>query len=770
MAGFAFSFFFGILAASIILPGIPIILGSFLLSAAALCINRKNSSNLKGAVMLVIFLGGMLNYSLISGAESKLDAFDGKTAEYVCLITDNPVKRGNYLQYPARSLLVLYEGKHYNFSEKIFLRVNADTVFKFGDKLAVEGQCSDIAGKRNPGDFDYKLYYKSKGINKQVTADKAILLKEDSAGLFKTMLYLSREKVRSTINEALPKEEAAILTGIITGDKADMDEDMREAYMKTGLSHILSVSGLHVGFLMMLLTYLLIPLRLDKRLQGSVILLIIIYYVLLIGAPLPSVRALIMLAVLMVGKLAGREYNLMASVSFACIVILLFKPMAVHDPGFMISFAAMYSITLFYPAAYRTLRFIPVAIRSPAALSISVWLGLAPVLAFYFNYVSIIGIIINIIAVPLSFMITVAGFIGVFAGIISKTPALYIFSVDYYLIRLLSSIIREASELPAAGFYIPRLPAYIYALYYVGIGMVIGFYKSAFFRIYIRRFALSYLLAAVIAISIYNLPSNDLRMIFFDVGQGDSCCIITPQKKTVLIDGGGSSRAGDYYYDVGGKITLPALLHQGIWRIDTVIVSHFHDDHMEGLLRVIEVYRVKNLIIPKVSAGEGKISVNSGTLLDMCGKKGIKIHRLGEKDYMNLGQGIRMDFLHPRMEAKDDENENSLVGVLSYGEFRAIFTGDIGKESEGMLPDEAVRAGVMKVSHHGSGRSSSEEFLKKVAPKVSIVSVGNNNFGHPSPDTLKRLADSGSLVYRTDESGAVTITTDGKSMRVKTVK
>jgi competence protein ComEC len=453
MAGFAFSFFFGILAASIILPGIPIILGSFLLSAAALYVNRKNSSNLKGAVMLVIFLGGMLNYSLISGAESKLDAFDGKTTEYVCLITDNPVKRGNYLQYPARSLLVLYEGKHYNFSEKIFLRVNGDTVFKFGDKLAVEGQCSDIAGKRNPGDFDYKLYYKSKGINKQVTADKAVLLKEDSAGLFKTILYLSREKVRSTINEALPKEEAAILTGIITGDKADMDEDMREDYMKTGLSHILSVSGLHVGFLMMLLTYLLIPLRLDKRLQGSVVLLIIIYYVLLIGAPLPSVRALIMLAVLMVGKSAGREYNLMASVSFACIVILLFKPMAVHDPGFMISFAAMYSITLFYPAAYRTLRFIPVAIRSPAALSISVWLGLAPVLAFYFNYVSIIGIIINIIAVPLSFMITVAGFIGVFAGIVSKTPALYIFSVDYYLIRFHPSCIQGFRFRPAFSVY-----------------------------------------------------------------------------------------------------------------------------------------------------------------------------------------------------------------------------------------------------------------------------------------------------------------------------
>nr|HPM00404.1 ComEC family competence protein [Bacillota bacterium] len=305
MASFAFSFFFGILTASIILPGIPIILGGFLLSGAAVLINRKNKPNLKAVFMLLVFLVGMADYSLAYRAESRLDAFDGKTAVYECLITDNPVERGKYLQYPARSISVQYEGKHYNFSEKVFLKIDADTVFKFGDKLSIRGQCSDIAGIRNPGDFDFKLYYKNKGIAKQIAADRAALLKENSAGVFKAMLYYSKEKVRSIINEALPQEEAAVLTGIITGDKADMDEDMKEAYMKTGLSHILSVSGLHVGFLMMLLTYLLMPFKLDKRLQGAVTLLITVYYVLLIGAPFPSVRAVIMLAVLMAGKAAG---------------------------------------------------------------------------------------------------------------------------------------------------------------------------------------------------------------------------------------------------------------------------------------------------------------------------------------------------------------------------------------------------------------------------------------------------------------------------------
>lgn len=770
MAGFAFSFFFGILAASVLLPGIPAILGSFLLTAVLFYLSRGNRENKKAVVMLAVFIGGMLDYSIALSSLSRLDAFDGRTAGYECMIIGNPVEKGDYLQYTARCLSVISDGKRYSFNDKVFLRIKSDNVFRFGDVIALQGECSDISGIRNPGDFDYRMYYKSKGISKVIKVDSVTLLRRDGAGVFAGLLHLSKEKVKAAINKALPPDEAAILVGIITGDKADIDEDTRDAYMKTGLSHILSVSGLHVGFLMLLVTYALAPFRLGEKLQGIIIILAITYYILLIGAPPPSVRALIMLAVLLAGKAAGRDYNLIASISFAGMAILVFKPLAVYDPGFMISFGAMYSIALLYPVFHSILRRIPAAIRSTAALSLAVWFGLAPVLAHYFNYISVISIIINIAAVPLSFAITTAGFAGVLAGIVSDTLALYIFSVDYYLIRLLNCIIKMASGLPAAGFYIPALPVYIHILYYAGIGLGIGFFNIPYIRLNIRRFAFSYLLAVAIALSVYNLPSGELKIVFFDVGQGDSCCIITPGKKAVLLDSGGSARNGDYYYDVGGKITLPALLHQGIWRIDTVIVSHLHDDHMEGLLRVMEVYPVKNIILPKVSASPGNISPNTVALLDMCRKKGIKVYRLGKGDHISLDEKVRIEFLHPGDEAEIDENENSLVGILSYGNFSALLTGDIGKETEDRLPGSNIKSDVLKAPHHGSGRSSSEEFLEKVKPKVSVISVGRNNYGHPSTDAVQRLGDTGSLVYRTDENGAVIITTDGKSMRVKTVK
>jgi len=770
MALIVLSFFCGILTAVLLRPGRPVILGSLALSAGVAFINRRKGRDFKAALLLMVFLAGMQDYDLATNPAGSLKVLEGKKAVFECIILDKPVERGGGLQYTAVSRFVLYGGKRYNFRERIFLRIKGGPAFGFGDMIRVEGQCAEIEGIRNPGDFDYRLYYRSKGISRTLTADSAVLLKPDSGGSIRTMLYLSREKVEGTINDALPPEEAAILVGIITGNRTDIDEETKTAYVKTGISHILSVSGLHVGFLMLLVTYALMPFRLEKGIKSVVSLLTVVYYVLLIGAPLPAMRALIMLCVLTAGKAAGRNYDLLASVSFAAFAILGFKPMAVHDPGFIISFGAMYSIALLYPVSFSLLRRVPGTIRSSAALSLSVWLGLAPVLAYYFNYISIISLVLNIAAIPVSFLITIAGFGGVLTGILSKTLAVYIFSVDYYLIGLLNFITLKAAELPFAGFQIPTLPIYMYILYYIGIALLYAFFNKSFFRTYITRFLVGYVLLTAIFAMHYSLPSGELKLVFLDVGQGDSCCVITPGKRAVLVDGGGSVGKGRYYYDVGGKITLPALLHQGIWRIDTVVVSHMHDDHMEGLLKVIDAYPVKNLIIPRVSSETGDISSNTGALLELCGRKGVKVYRLGKGDYINFEKGVRMDFLNPGKEAKADENQNSLVGVLSYGNFRALLTGDIGMETEEILAREAIGSSVLKVPHHGSGGSSSEKFLEEVGPKVSIISVGKNNYGHPSGEALERLEQQGGLTYRTDEAGAVTVITDGENMNIRTVR
>ncbi|HWQ30937.1 MAG TPA: DNA internalization-related competence protein ComEC/Rec2, partial [Negativicutes bacterium] len=770
MAAYALSLFCGILAASILMPGRLIILVSLALSIIAACLNRKNGQRVKIILLLTVFLAGMLDYAHGLGSSDWLEAFGDKEVAAECLIIDSPVKRGGSLQYTAVLHWTSSEGKNYNKRERVFLKTKSKQIFQFGDKVRVDGALSGISGIRNPGDFDYRMYYKSRGIGGMITAAKIKLLESGSAGFAETLLYRSREKVRDTINKALPPGEAAMLVGIITGDKTDIAEDTRASYVKTGLSHILSVSGLHVGFLMLLVTYILKPLKLGDKAQGFVIMLTAAYYVLMIGAPLPAVRSLAMLAVLLMGKALGRGYDLLASVSFAALLILLFKPLAIYDPGFVISFGAMYSIAVLYPASYNLLRRAPSGIRGSLALSISVWLGLAPVLAWYFNYISIISLVINMAAVPLAFLITLAGFCGVLVGMVSSAAAVYVFSVDYYLIKLLTFMTVKAAALPFAGFSIPTLPPYGYIIYYLGLGLLYASTVTAYVRIYFGRLVSGYMVIVAAAFLIYSFPSQEMKLVFLDVGQGDSCCIITPGKQVVLVDGGGSSGSGEFYYDVGGKITLPALLHQGVWRIDTVVVSHMHDDHMEGLLKVLEGLPVKRIIIPRVSAGEGNISKHSRELLELCTRKGVRIYRLGKGDSIGLDGGVRLDFLLPGSVAMEDENQNSLVGLLTYGRFKTLLSGDIGSIMEACLAQEAIASSILKVPHHGSATSSSAEFLGAVKPYISIVSVGNNNFGHPAPETVKRLDAYSGKVYRTDEAGAVTITTDGETLKVKPVR
>jgi competence protein ComEC len=768
----ALSFFLGVLVSSLLLINISLILVCVLLSLTVVFINRRSSFNLKASVLLLIFLLGVLDYRIASQFKSRLDRFDGKTAVYQCMIVDRPVDKGSYIQYKAKCRTVICGDKVFNYKDKVFIKVFGSTSFKYGDLIKVEGICENIGLPRNPGDFDYRAYYRSKGISKVINAESIDLIKENSAGILASSLYLSREKVRAIIYSALPREEASILMGIITGDKSDIDEETRNDYIEAGLSHILSVSGLHVGFLMLLLTQVLKPFKPSKKTEGIIVSGVILYYILLIGAPLPSVRAFIMLLVLIAGKLIGRQYHLLSSVSFALLVILIFKPLSIHDTGFIISFSSMYSIAFLFEPVNNKLRRIPAILRSSLALSVSVWLGLAPVLVHYFNYLSFVSIVVNVAAVPLSFVITAAGFVGVLTGVFFNKLAIYIFSVDYYFIKLLSFITHEASSLKLAGVHIPSLPLYVYALYYIAV-LAIPAAVYPYLKIYKRRFIASYLLLIAVSLMVYNFPSREMKVIFFDVGQGDSSCIITPDKKTVLIDGGGMSRNSNYYYDVGGKITLPALLHQGIWSIDTIIVSHFHDDHMEGLLKVIEVYPVNKLVIPEVSAGAELISPNGKQLLNLCREKGINVYRIGKGDSIKLGKNGELDFYMPDKVSgysTQDENNNSLVCRLRYRKFTLLYTGDIGSIVEGELLKDQIDSVVLKVPHHGSKYSSSKSFIEAVSPKVSIISVGKNNFGHPSQETIERLNSAGSMVYRTDESGAVIIKTDGINMKLTTMK
>ena len=244
-------------------------------------------------------------------------------------------------------------------------------------------------------------------------------------------------------------------------------------------------------------------------------------------------------------------------------------------------------------------------------------------------------------------------------------------------------------------------------------------------------------------------------MYFINVGQGDSTLIITPNNKTILIDGGGSNS-----YDVGKNTLVPYLLDRKVMKLDLVIISHFDEDHVGGILTVLEELKVKKVIIGK----QGEQSEQYNKFCEIVKDKEIQVHIAKKGQIINVEKDLKIRFLFPNQEliTQNILNNNSLVAKIEYKNFKILFTGDIEEIAERQLlkmySNNELRADILKVAHHGSKTSSIKEFIKQVKPKIALIGVGKNNkFGHPNKGVLEILKNNGVKIYRTDEDGEVCI-------------
>lgn len=763
--------FAGIITAYLLIPGTMVMFCMFLFLAIALYLCRRTVNTKTVLAIAILYLIGFVNYNLISNYERKFKAFEGEPVDVSILILEEGYKKSYSSTYMGECKEIIKGNDNYSLKEKIIIKDYGKACYKSGDLIKARGSFEGIIGKRNFGDSDIELYYNSKGIYNQFNSLKSEKIGK-SMDYRVLLLYNVRNKISHIINESLPKEEAAFLNAVIIGDKHSLDDDEKDNYSKTGLAHLLSISGLHVAFIVLLINKTLKALKIEKG-KDLISTLLIVYYVAMIGAPPPALRSLIMMLVAIWGKHIKRDYDMISAASFAAIIMLLFNPLLIHNQGFIISFACIYSIAFLYEPVYNFLGKIIInqPMRKAFALSLSVQLGITPLLIYYFNYLPLISIFINIIAIPLVFIIMATGFMGVIAGSLIPLLGVYIFSLTYYSINTLSMIVNGAALLPLSGFYIPSLPLPVYLTYFLIIILIL--FKESMFCISLRKYRINIvaiLLGLVFLLFGKSEINKRIRLTFLDVGQGDSSLITTAKGRHVLIDGGGSSGKGDYYFDVGAKVTVPALLKLGVWRLDTIIVSHIHEDHLEGLLKTVEVFRTGQVIMPHTPY-ESSISKK---FLELCRDKGIEVIYANAGDKIILDKNTEIEILFPEKTllkyTNSDENNNSIVALLKYKNFRALYTGDIEKEGERMLLGKNINADILKIPHHGSSTSSTEEFIKTVAPEASVISVGKNNFGHPKEEVLERLKAVSQEVYRTDLNGAVSLKTGGKKVIIKTVR
>lgn len=727
-----------------------------LLMAAAFFMKRSNMAVIS-AICILFALFGLIKFQYSFHVVSDgLELLEGKDTSLTGTITNI------FSEDKSKAAYALAVD---NSQAKVRLTIYHDDQqqsYRCGDRIMVKGELQIPSGQRNPGGFDYKAYLKGQGIYHIMSANSRDVSYLGSKGVHSISdLFMNiKQRLIDSVDGFMPYPENTLLKGILFGYTADMPDMISEAYSATGMAHILAVSGMNVAFIPLIIYFIIKPFNSKPRLADSIAIAAIWVYAVISDLSPSVLRAAIMLSVLLGGRLLNRKTDTLNSLSIAAIIILIINPLDIYNIGFMLSFAATAALLSIYkPIEGFLARFMPKALAEICAATLAPQIATLPIIAYYFNQIPTLSLLANIAIIPFNGFIFLAGLVLSALGALLPVVASAIAYPLYIILRSVNIFTLAMAGIPWVAVNVPSPSIPLIVAYYITICAVFLWRRMS--RRQVTSIAVA--LAFIIAIELFTVWANDnrLKVVFLDVGQGDSIFISTPSHKNILIDGGNRVDYMEDGFDAGQSIVLPYLKHNGIMHLDLIAYSHPDSDHMGGLVSVMNELRVDTVLY----------SIYDEEFLSTALNKGARVVKLAQGDRIEVDDGIVFEVLYPLAQPSfDGGNNDSLVLKLKYRNFSLLLPGDIEADAENeLIQDADLESAVIKVPHHGSDTSSTDGFIAAVKPDVAVISLGNNNFGQPSDNVIRRYYDIGAQVYRTDKHGAVSIVTDGWNMSVETV-
>lgn len=565
-----------------------------------------------------------------------------------------------------------------------------------------------------------------------------------------------REKVAAIWDDP---RVSGFLTAELTGDKSAMDDGDYLAMQETGLAHLFAVSGLHCAFLVTLLA-LLISRR--QRLLCAVTIPLLLFYMVMVGMSPSVVRACIMQIFLLIAPLFRRGSDPLTSLAAALLVILLCNPFAAASVSLQLSFSATLGMVLLSPRLYklltgwykgkcRPLRAALCFVAANLSATLSAVVFTAPLTAWYFRIFVLVAPLSSLLAVPAAGWSFMAAFVTALLGFVWLPLASLLGWISWVLVRYILWIANGMMSwrYHAVYFTNPYLIYWLLFLYAAFIGCAATPDGK---RKYLLASALSVLtLTAAIWVNRQDYQYGVLTALTLDVGQGESV-ILTSGGETALVDCGSSNS----YKDPGG-LAADTLHSMGVRELSAVVVTHYHADHTNGLYEVLRRIPVQTIYLPDI---EDEYGVRE-RLVSLAEEKGAQVTYVTKETTDTLGDTVLT--IYPPVQSGGDLNELGLTALASAGDFDLLITGDMSGSTEKKLVETYALPDieVLVVSHHGSRYSSNIRFLKSVTPEAAVISVGDNNYGHPSEETLQRLLAVGADIWRTDQQGTIRITVNG---------
>jgi competence protein ComEC len=604
-----------------------------------------------------------------------------------------------------------------------------------GQRVRLETRLHRAAGFRNPGGFDYGRQLERQGVLVvgSTRADRLTVL-DDPGPSWNVEV---RRAARAAIERALPPASAALLVGLLLGDRAGLPPEIDTAFRRAGAYHLLAVSGFNVALVAGATFALLSLARFPRRVAAAGAIVVVAGFASVVGLEPSVLRAALMATLVLGALLVEREASVPNGLALAAIAILALRPADLHDPGFQLSFAATAGIV----AAP-----IPRGLVAGAvAVSLAAELAVLPVTLVHFNQVTVLGPLANLGAVPLAGVATIAGLAGVVASWLSASAGDVLVNATWPVLVALRLLVAVVASPSWALVHLPSPPWPAVASYVAALLLGLGWWRRRSTRPRPARYAgLLGALLALVAVGTAAWPlarpaDGRLRVIVLDVGQGDAILVEMPDGRTALIDAGGG---GPWRLDAGERVVAPVLWNRGVLRLAGTVVTHDDQDHAGGMPAVRKLFGTGETWTAETLRASPRVIA------------GVRLTALGGAPARDRRQ----------------RNDDALVLRVDYGLVSFLLASDITAAVEArLLADRAaLSATVLKVAHHGSRGSSTPEFLRAVGPRVAVVSVGARNpYGHPSPETLARLEAAGATVYRTDRDGAVVLETDGRALTAR---
>ena len=723
------------------------------------------------AISIVVSAGGVLGSAVQSQPPEQVAR---SQVTVIGTVLDPPSRSGNAIRFRCALLAILKDSVTLGSTATAMVALRVEnvtgqpippdcgttipeygtTIPEYGMTVALHGTLETPRGVRNPGEFDAQEFYHANGITLLLTVrgSRHVCILDRGGGWWgmRQIVVPARSALLAHIEGSVGGEEGELLKGLMIGERGGLTPALRNAFLISGVAHILAVSGSNVAVVAAAVLAFLLLLRIPRRAHPWIVAGALLFYMLLTGSQPSVVRATIMGLVALAVSGRGARGNALNAVGIAALIMYSIDARQLFDAGFQLSFAAVLSIVVLYPkadlliSAWKGKRWFHRLIKGGlrvGAVSLVASAGTFPLTAASFGQVSLIGLLANIVVVPVSGWSVVLGLLSAAVAVVSSAAAESLCALNMLALSLTLQVVRLCASVPCAS-----IPAHwftqLWTFPFLGLlGMAYHARDASLCRSWCV-FTLCAANVATYAPAGVSIPHDMLAVTVLDVGQGDAILIEHPDGGTVVID------TGPPPYDARSGL-VPYLLRRGIAAIEIVLITHSHADHAGGLESLRSVIQVQRLIT--------HTTAQPGTVIPW--REDCRLQVL---------------FADPQNAARSgadtpDANRFSVVLRLVYGNTAFVFAADAEhQEEERMIAAYAngLRSDVLKIGHHGSPSATTDAWLDAVRPAYAIISVGRGNrFGHPSDSVLRRLRDRDIAMARTDEDGAVMFVSDGHAVR-----